>query len=320
MIEIIELFSGIGTQIKAFKNAGKTLGIDIYSKAISEINPIALKGYEILNGEYNNLGDITKIVSLPKADIWTYSFPCTNLSIAGKKQGLSGDESSLIFEVVRLLETSTKPQVLIMENVKNLVNKTFIGGFLEFLNTLKEYGYTTYWNIMKACDFGGGTIRERVFAVSVLSSASFIFPNKIGTKTTVRDLLEPPLPAFYIDEGFQYTGEKNFSKAIKIRDYKNGGQGNRIYSIDGQGITLTATGGGKGGSSGLYLRDEGIYKLSGIEMARLMGWERQDAINLAAALSDRELGFLMGNAIDLKVMTILATSILEFLCQTVDFL
>ena len=53
----------------------------------------------------------------------------------------------------------------------------------------------------------------------------------------------------------------------KWDDYKNGGQGNRIYSIFGQGVTLTASGGGKAGSSGgLYLRNNSIYKLTPIEI------------------------------------------------------
>jgi site-specific DNA-cytosine methylase len=53
------------------------------------------------------------------------------LSIAGKKEGLQGKDSSLIYEVLRLLKVSEKPKVLIMENVSNLVNKTFIEGFEE---------------------------------------------------------------------------------------------------------------------------------------------------------------------------------------------
>jgi hypothetical protein len=125
----------------------------------------------------------------------------------------------------------------------------------------------------------------------------------LATKT-IRDLLEPADPNFYVDEGFVYNGTKTFNKAVKIKDYNNGGQGNRIYSIDAPGITLTATGGGKGGSSGLYLRDEGIYKLSGIEMAKAMGWSREDALKMKEVATDRELGFVLGNAIDLSVLTL----------------
>ena len=60
--------------------------------------------------------------------MWTYSFPCTDLSVAGNQAGLTGKNSSLLFEVLRLLKTSEKPKVLIMENVANLVSANFIKG------------------------------------------------------------------------------------------------------------------------------------------------------------------------------------------------
>ena len=73
---IIELFAGIGTQISALSK----IDPNIRSIGISEIDERPLKAYKALNGEYNNFGDITKIDTLPYADIWTYSFPCTDIS------------------------------------------------------------------------------------------------------------------------------------------------------------------------------------------------------------------------------------------------
>ena len=71
MITLIELFAGIGTQHYAFSNYA-----DIDNIGISEIDPRPLKAYKILNGDYNNFGDITKITELPYADIWTYYWRC----------------------------------------------------------------------------------------------------------------------------------------------------------------------------------------------------------------------------------------------------
>ena len=114
MITLIELFAGIGTQHYAFSSYA-----DIDNIGISEIDPRPLKAYKVLNGDYNNFGDITKITELPYADIWTYSFPCTDLSIAGKQEGFSGEHSSLLYEVYRLLERYDIPNsvqnVLAME-------------------------------------------------------------------------------------------------------------------------------------------------------------------------------------------------------------
>lgn len=300
---LIELFSGVGTQRKAMPWA-EVLGI-------SEIDERPLKIYKHLFGEVHNFGDITKITSLPKADIWTYSFPCTDLSIAGNKAGLSGENSSLIYEVYRLLLSSEKPKVLIMENVANLVSVNFIKGFEEWIELLSTLGYSTTWQKMKACDYGGYTIRNRVFAVSVLNDKPFVFPKKIKSSKTVQDILEPARDEYKVDDGFEYNGKTNYTKAIKIKDYNNGGQGNRIYAINAPGITLTATGGGKGGSSGLYLRKEGIYKLSGLEMAKIMGWTREDAVKMCEVATDREMGFVMGNGIDLFAFTYLCDAIRE---------
>ena len=306
-MKIIELFAGIGTQRKAFE----TIYNNCETIAISEIDPRPLKIYQHLFADCPNLGDITKIQSLPYADVWTYSFPCTDLSIAGNKVGLNGKQSSLIYEVLRLLHNSPKPQVLIMENVANLVSNKFIAGFNEWITLLAQEGYHTFWLKMKACDYGGMSIRNRVFAISILGTNSFVFPKKEILQSTVKDILLPPLPECFVDNYEYIDCPFNYKNSIKICDYNNGGQGNRIYSINGKAITLTATGGGKGGSSGLYLRKEGLYKLSGIEMARIMGWNLEDAIKMSEVASMRELGFCLGNAIDLIVFTKIVQALKE---------
>jgi DNA-cytosine methyltransferase len=307
MLKLIELFAGIGTQYKAFAKY-----IDTEVVGISEIDERPIKIYNHLFGDVNNFGDITKISSLPAADVWTYSFPCTDLSVAGNQAGLNGKNSSLLYEVLRLLKTSEKPKVLIMENVANLVSANFIKGFEEWIQLLKEEGYNTSWQKMKGCDYEGGTIRNRVFAISVLNEEKvFIFPKKTPTKKVVRDYLEPFDNSFYVDGPFEFSCEKKFNNTIKIKDYNNGGQGNRIYSIDGQAITFTATGGGKGGSSGLYLREEGICKLSPIEMAKLMGWSREEAIKMTEVATNREIGFVLGNGIELKVFEKIAEAVVN---------
>ena len=99
---------------------------------------------------------------------------------------------------------------------------------------------------------------------------------------------------------------------IKLADYNNGGQGNRIYSTLGQGVPLTASGGGKAGSSGgLYLRENKIYKLSPEEMCKVMSWPEQEAKRICSVATPREIGFCLGNAIDLNVMRAIMKAIVE---------
>jgi len=119
MLKVIELFAGIGAQREAL-NVAK---IPHEIIGISEIDKYACKAYELLHGKTQNYGDIKDIIALPYADLWTYSFPCTDISLAGKMDGFnkgSSTKSSLLWEVERLLKVSkeinTLPKYLLMEN------------------------------------------------------------------------------------------------------------------------------------------------------------------------------------------------------------
>lgn len=120
----------------------------------------------------NNLGDISRIEKLPYADLWTYSFPCTDLSVAGKMKGMIEGEtrSGLLYEVTRLLETTPdaeKPKYLLLENVKNLVGKQFKPQFDELCEFLETLGYNNYWQVINAKNCGIPQNRERVFMLSI---------------------------------------------------------------------------------------------------------------------------------------------------------
>ena len=172
MLKVIELFSGIGAQKEALKIAG----IPHEVVATSEIDKYAIKTYRFLHGWTTNLGDIKTIKDLPQVDLWTYSFPCTDIALSGRLKGFEkGSEtgSSLLWEVQRLLEVSkekgTLPRILLMENVKNLVSKRFINEFLVWVDYLKELGYKSFYKVLNAKDYGVPQNRERTIMVSILN-------------------------------------------------------------------------------------------------------------------------------------------------------
>jgi DNA (cytosine-5)-methyltransferase 1 len=142
MLTVIELFAGIGSQTQALKN----IGIEHKVIGISEINKYAIMVYEMLHGKVNNFGDITKIESLPYCDLLTYSFPCQDLSIAGKQAGIKeGTRSGLLLQVERLLnDMPIKPKYLLLENVKNLISDKFYPDYEKWLNELASFGYVNY--------------------------------------------------------------------------------------------------------------------------------------------------------------------------------
>jgi DNA (cytosine-5)-methyltransferase 1 len=202
-LRLIELFAGIGSQTQALTN----IGIAHKVVAISEIDKYAIQSYEAMHGKANNLGDIRKIEELPDADLWTYSFPCQDISVAGKGAGIKeGTRSGLLFEVERLLrvasENGTLPKYLLLENVKNLVSKKFKADFDKWLDFLAEFGYTNYWKVLNAKDYGIPQNRERVFCISIRGEHEpFVFPKPKELTIRLRDMIDETVDErFYLKE------------------------------------------------------------------------------------------------------------------------
>lgn len=202
MLKVIELFAGVGTQNQALKN----IGVNFEIVGISEIDKFAISSYFQLHPEVDkklNLGDICKIKKLPKADLWTYSFPCQDLSTAGRQQGIKkGTRSGLLLEVERLLDVSSKdkelPKYLLLENVKNLVGKNFKPDFDKWLYKLETLGYTNYWQVLNAKDYGIPQNRERVFVVSILGKhETYEFPKPKELNLKLKDMLEDKVDEKY---------------------------------------------------------------------------------------------------------------------------
>lgn len=201
MLKVIELFSGVGAQRQGLKDAN----IEHEVVAISEIDSYALKVYEKLHGPTPNLGDIKKIEKLPKSDMWTYSFPCTDISLSGRMQGLekgSNTNSSLLWEVQRLLDVSKSndelPKYLLLENVKNLVSKKFKPYFDEWLAYLEGLGYKNFYKVLNAREYGVPQNRERVFMLSIRDeNATYTFPEGRPLTVKLKDLLEDEVSEKY---------------------------------------------------------------------------------------------------------------------------
>lgn len=226
MLKVNELFSGIG----AFRKALINLGIPHEIVGISEIDKYAIKSYEAIYGETRNYGDIVKVDKLDYADLWTYGFPCQDISTEGKQRGIIKGQtrSGLLYEVQRLLGISALydelPKYLIMENVKPLVSKKFLPTFEEWLDWLSGCGYNSYWKVMCAADYGIPQKRERVIAVSIRKDIDkgFTFPEPIPLTVKFRDLLEEnPDEKYYLTEeayeGYQRISDRHVQNGWGFR-------------------------------------------------------------------------------------------------------
>lgn len=173
------------------------------SVGISEIDKYAVSSYIAIHGETWNFGDITKIkgFELPQIDVFTYSFPCTDLSKAGRQKGLNSTRSGLVYEVLRILhecsESGNLPRVLIMENVVDLVQVKFIREFQEIQVELEKLGYSNYTDTLNAKDYGVAQNRDRVFMVSILGDFYYEFPRPMPLQKRLKDYLEPVVEEKY---------------------------------------------------------------------------------------------------------------------------
>lgn len=143
-IRLIELFAGIGSQAKALER----LNVDFQHYKVVEFDKYAIKSYNAIHDTNFETSDITlihakdlEIVETDKYEyIMTYSFPCQDLSLAGKQRGMkkgSGTRSGLLWEVERLLDECVEtngnlPQVLLMENVPEVIGSKNIEHFQEW--------------------------------------------------------------------------------------------------------------------------------------------------------------------------------------------
>ncbi|EOU2097155.1 DNA cytosine methyltransferase [Clostridium perfringens] len=319
MLRVFECFSGYGSQSIALRN----IGVDFEVVAISEIDKYAIAAYESIHGPVNNLGDVTKlkISDIPEHDLFTYSFPCTDISLAGRMEGLkkgSGTRSGLLWECEKII-IEKKPKFLLMENVKNLLGKKFIEDFKEWCNLLESHGYKNYFKVLDARDFDVPQNRERIFMVSILGEhKEFKFPEKIQLKKRIVDILDQKVDSKYaISEDMEkkFVSNKNFTndnlneiESSEIRQIgflkksENGKkhQSNTIY--DGRCVarTLMAC---DYKSPLLIMLDGKIRKLSPKEYFRLMGLNEDDIEKIQKAkISPTQQYKMAGNSIVVPVL------------------
>lgn len=187
---------------------------------------------------------------------------CQDLSISGKQKGIEkGTRSGLLFEVERLLEISESknklPKYLLLENVKNLVGKNFKKDFDKWLNFLEGLGYSNFWQVLNAKDYGIPQNRERVFVVSILKNTNYTFPIKKELKLYLKDFLEEEVEDKYFlpqdkIEKLKFnpntkTGKteiKQIGNLVHTESYGGNPQRGRVYCPEGTSPTLNTVGGG----------------------------------------------------------------------------
>ena len=200
-LKVLELFGGIGACSKALER----LGIDYEIADYVEIDKYAVKSFNAIHNTNFEPQDITKWDKDIKVDLIMHGSPCQDFSLAGKQAGgdkNSGTRSSLMYETIRIVE-KLKPKYVIWENVKNLLSKKHRHNFDAYLETMEQLGYTNYYQVLNAKDYGIPQNRERVFTISVRldewgkTQKDFEFPSKQELKLKLKDILEDEVDERY---------------------------------------------------------------------------------------------------------------------------
>lgn len=254
-IRLIELFAGYGSQAMALRN----IGAQFEHYRVVEFDKYAIASYNAVHGTDFPTMDITKVHAkdLDICDtgkycyLMTYSFPCTDLSLAGKQAGMkkgSGTRSGLLWEVERILSEIREsagelPQVLFMENVPQVHADANRADFQKWIDFLADLGYVSYWQDLNAKDYEVAQNRNRCFMFSFLGEYNYHFPRPIPLAKRIKDYLEDEVDEkYYVSDaalrGFAEHAKKQREKGnsfhavfkdvfdiaptIKSRYYKDG--------------------------------------------------------------------------------------------------
>lgn len=260
-IRLIELFAGVGSQAMALRD----LGADFEHYRVVEFDKYAVRSYNAIFGTDFATADIRELrgqdLGITDTEnycyIMTYSFPCQDLSVAGRQKGMtkgSGTRSGLLWEVERLLnECSELPQVLLMENVTQVHSKENMQDFQEWIDFLTSKGYSNYWKDLNAKDYGVAQNRDRCFMVSLLGEWNYKFPKPIRLERKLKDYLEDEVDEkYYINTEKEKKLIQNLIENGKIdaaSDFEMDGNFNQRGKVHGEeSVCRTIIGSGHAGN------------------------------------------------------------------------
>jgi DNA (cytosine-5)-methyltransferase 1 len=245
-VAAIEAYTRFHHEYKHFEcddltSALYNLGISNDGKVPMTLQQIERRSDEWKQKVYNNIrssnnlvnilttkGKDLEIVEKDKYEyIMTYSFPCQDLSLAGKGAGLGeGTRSGLLWQVERILlelkDLNELPQILLMENVPMILSPKYKDDFAKWDLALSKLGYKSYVKNLMATDYLIPQIRNRTFMISILGEYSYAFPNKLKKEYILKDFLENNVDEKYFlsDKMVKFFEENSRANEIKGNGFR----------------------------------------------------------------------------------------------------
>lgn len=278
-MRVLSLFDGISGTQQALKKLGITPSIYFASEIDKYAIQITMKNFP----NTIQLGDVTKLhdFDFGEIDLMTWGSPCQDLSIAKKeRQGLNGVRSGLFYDAVKIWER-VKPKYWLMENVASMPKESMH----EISRILGVYPITINSALVTAQN------RVRYYWTNIKGNSM------LGEVENPKDrgiLLKDIVESGVVDNNKSYCLDANYWKGsslkhsqekkvrqqvcepIRIGELGKGSQGDRVYSLEGKSVSLSANGGGQGAKTGLYcVRQVGVYKATGKRGKKVDGGTEQ---------------------------------------------
>ena len=304
------LFAGVGGIERGFQQAG-------FAPVIAnEIDPYAVQtykkqnyGHDVIEADINLFGNELLPSNLA---VLTGGFPCQPFSVAGYRKGFEDERGNVFWQIERLYEHAT-PEVVFLENVKNLQNHDGGNTYKTIEASLKKHGYNVTSKVLNAKEYGGiPQNRERIYIVGFRDESAF----SRFDWDAIEKIPAAPLRDFIdfnkeVDQKYYYTDERPFYDKLveEITSTNTIYQWRRQYvraNKSGDCPTLTANMGMGGHNVPLILAKHGIRKLTPQECFNLMGFEN---MILPDGMADSRLYKQAGNAVVVPVIKRIAEQI-----------
>lgn len=318
-LKCASFFAGVGGIDIGFENTGAFEVV--YA---NEIDPYPVKTYELnskIKVDNRSICDVQPD-EIPDFDVMLAGFPCTDISVAGLRQGLFNDDgtltrSGLFFELIRIIHVK-KPRIVFLENVKNLVGHNDGKTFLAIMDALEQEGYhTPKYMVMNAMTYGNvPQNRERIYIVAFRDDKDkqkFEFPMPVALTMTLQDIIDFNTK---IDDKYYYTPGKYkgdiYEQLEKAMDDENTVyQWRRKYvrkNKSGVVPTLTANQGMGGHNVCLVKTKNGIRKMTPHECFNAQGFPKSFKLP-TGKMADSRLYKQAGNSVCVTVIQRIAENI-----------
>jgi DNA (cytosine-5)-methyltransferase 1 len=300
-----DFFAGVGGIRLGFEKAGfKTVFSNDFDDSCKITYDLNIKDSKMCLMDINQL----RISDMPDFDILLAGFPCQPFSIAGLLKGFNDKRGNLFFRIMDIIKAK-KPEIILLENVKNLKSHDNGKTFSVIKKSLEKEGYFIKSEILNAMEYGNiPQNRERVFIVGFLDEKKyekFNFPKKIALKKSFKDFLEKNVDKKYYYEG-KYLYEKLKGSVISEDSVY---QWRRKYVRENKKNvvpTLTANMGTGGHNVPIIKDKKGIRKLTPKECFNMQGFPKNFKL---PDITDSKLYKQAGNSVTVTLIERIAKNI-----------